>query len=89
LNFLSGKNGHVPPLFEIVGAHIVQAYNMVIVLVGHHNGIEVLDTCSQHLLPEIGATINGYRSIAQAQVSSSTQPFITGIRGLAHFTITA
>jgi hypothetical protein len=73
------------PRREIEGAYVIESNNMVIMFMGQENALEMADFGLQHLLSEIGPTIDDQIQIALADEGRRTESFIFLIGGMTHF----
>ena len=76
-------------LQEVEGAQVVEADDMVVVLVGQHDGLQSDDALPEHLLPEVRPGVNDHVAALVRQQQRGAQPLVTGVGGGAHFAVAA
>jgi len=83
-----GVEGHCLVLKKIVGSYIIQPREMVFMGVGIDDGVQSTDPCPQHLITEIGGSIDDKGGGRRLDQDAGTEPFVFGIGGSAYFTRT-
>lgn len=74
LNPFFGIDIHWFPVYEIECPDIIHSGNMIFMLVGEQDGIQLLHPCPQHLLPEIRARIDDYGLVIHFNKDGTAQP---------------
>ena len=82
-----GEDVHGNALAEVEGPDVVHASDMVFVVVGKDDGVQLLDLMGQHLLAEIGAGVNDAGLALGFQEYCTAEAGIVGVWGGADITI--
>ena len=72
--------------FSIVQSpYVVQTASVVLVVVGQQDGVEVADTCAEHLRPEIRTGIDEYGHPIMLHQHAGTQSLVHRVSACAYF----